>query len=202
MAYDALAESTALIEHGLTEDPRRLSRRRRFAALAVDVDGDVACTLFAVRAPGHVRRETHLLARTRGVWSVLGGGSGGGGDGDGLTDRPGTAELGAPVIVRGSGSVARSSGLMPWSTRYVHDAELSVSSAVHSLLVGGSRVLPVPRHGQLVVVWAGRRPPPVLARDVAGRPLGEVPLTVPSRMPGWYRAAPPGAEDEPGPDGH
>ena len=176
MAYDRTAESIALIEHGLPAPPPRLSRRRRWAALAVDVDDDVACTLFTVRGPGHVRHETHLLARADGVWTVLGGGGGGGDDGD-LADRPTTARLGAPTVVQGRGSVLRNAGrLMPWGARYVHDAELLVSSDVHSVVVAGARVLPVPRHGHLVVVWSGRRPPGVVARDAAGRPLGVVSL--------------------------
>jgi hypothetical protein len=42
MAYDILAESRRLIIEGPPAQQVRLSRRRRFAALAVDVDGDIA----------------------------------------------------------------------------------------------------------------------------------------------------------------
>lgn len=202
MAYDALAESTALIEHGLTADPLRLSRRRRFAALAVDVDGDLACTLFTVRGAGHVRRETHLLERRGGSWTPLGGGGSGGGDDDGLADRPSTAELGALLVGSGSGSVLRNAGRrMPWGARYAYDAELRASSDVHSVAVG-DRVLTVPRHGHLVVVWSTRRPPSAVARDAAGRPLAELRLPGVGGLPELYRDALPAAADEPGPGGH
>jgi hypothetical protein len=176
VAYDALAESLALIEHGVREDPAGLSRRRRFAALAVDVDGDIACTLFLVRGPGHVRFETHALARRDGVWALLGGGGGGGPETGRLDDRPSTAELGAPVVVAGTGSVAADSGRWPWSTRYVRETELRVSSAVHTVAVG-QRVLRVPRHGHLVVVWSGRRPPRATARGADGEPVCTVRLS-------------------------
>src|SRR3712207_1497735 len=76
VAYDRLAESIRLIEHGVPEAPARLSRRRRFAPLAVDVDGDVAASLFVVRGAGHFRQEAHVLVRRSGTWTMLGGGGG------------------------------------------------------------------------------------------------------------------------------
>jgi hypothetical protein len=176
VAYDALAESLALVEHGVREDPPGLSRRRRSAALAVDVDGDIACTLFLVRGPGSVRYETHALARRDGVWALLGGGGGGGPETGRLDDRPGTAELGAPVVVAGAGAVAAGGSRLPWGGRYVRDTQLRVSSAVHTVAVG-QRVLRVPRHGHLVVVWSGRRPPRAVARGADGEPVCTVPLS-------------------------
>jgi hypothetical protein len=176
VAYDRLAESVRLIEHGVPEAPARLSRRRRFAALAVDVDGDVACTLFVVRGPGHVRQEFHVLVRRSGTWTVLGGG-GGGSETDGLADRPPPEQLGRPVVVEGGGSVLRDADrLVPWGARYVRYAGVLASSAVHTVEVG-DRVLAVPRHGRLVVVWAGRRPPTAVARAADGRVICDVPLT-------------------------
>ncbi len=181
MAYDRLAESVRLIEHGLPEAPARLSRRRRSAALAVDVDGDVACTRFVVRGAGHFRQEAHVLVRRGGTWTIVGGG-GGGSETDGLADRPSTEQLGRPVVVEGSGSVLDSAGrLLPWGARYVRYAGVLASSAVHAVEVG-DRVLAVPRHGRLVVVWATRRPPgrggvrsrrPGPLRRRAGRPLSQ-----------------------------
>jgi len=186
VAYDAQAESIRLIEHGVAADPLRLSRRRRWAALAVDVDGDVACTLFTVRGAGHFRHETHLLLRRDGRWTVLGGG-GGGQDTDGLEDRPGSAELGAVLRAEGGGSVlANADRLLPWGARHVYEATLLASREVHTVDVGG-RELAVPRHGRLVVVWATRRPPTAVVRGAGGRVLGRVELSGPGgghrRMP-------------------
>jgi hypothetical protein len=177
VAYDRLAESVRLLDQGVPEAPPRLSRRRRFAALAVDVDDDVACTLFVVRGPGHFRHETHVLTRRDGTWAVLGGG-GSGRDTDGLEDRPSAGELGGPVVVRGSGSVLENADrLMPWGARYIRYAEVLASSAVHTLAVG-DRVLVVPRHGHLVVVWSTRRPPTAVAQAADGRVVGDVVLSV------------------------
>jgi hypothetical protein len=178
VAYDRLAESVRLIEHGVPEAPARLSRRRRFAALAVDVDDDVACSLFVVRGPGHFRQEAHVLVRGSGTWTMLGGG-GGGSDTDGLADRPTPEQLGGPLVVEGSGSVMRDADrLMPWGARYVRYTEVLASSAVHTVDVG-DRVLAVPRHGRLVVVWATRRPPAAEARAADGRVVCDVHLGAP-----------------------
>jgi hypothetical protein len=177
VAYDRLAESVRILEHGVPEAPPRLSRRRRFAALAADVDGDAACTLFVVRGPGHVRQEAHVLVRRDGTWTMLGGG-GGGSDTDGLADRPPPERLGGPVVVSGSGSVlSNADRLMPWGARYIRYAEVRASSAVHTVEVG-DRVLRVPRHGNLVVVWASRRPPAAVARAADGRVVCDVALSV------------------------
>lgn len=73
MAYDVLAESVALIESRRLEPVRRLTRRRRFAAMAVDVAGDVAGTMFARRGVGCIWQETHVLALRDGQWTWLGG---------------------------------------------------------------------------------------------------------------------------------
>jgi hypothetical protein len=176
VAYDRLAESVRLIGQGVPDAPPRLSRRRRFAALAVDVDDDVACTLFVVRGPGHFRHETHVLTRRDGTWSVLGGG-GSGRDTDGLTDRPPPEQLGAPVVAHGAGSVVQDADrLVPWGARSIRYAEVLASSAVHTLAVG-DRVLVVPRHGHLVVVWSTRRPPAAVAQAADGRVLCDVVLS-------------------------
>jgi len=52
VAYDIEAESRRLIADGLPDRPVQLSRRRRFAPVAVDVDGDVAGTWFVRRGVG------------------------------------------------------------------------------------------------------------------------------------------------------
>jgi hypothetical protein len=176
--YDPLTESLRLLEHGVPEAPVRLSRRRRFAALAADVDGDVACTLFVVRGAGHFRREAHALVRRDGTWARLGGG-GAGSDTDGLTDRPTPEVLGHPVVVEGSGSVSLNADRrMPWGARHLRFAELLASSAVHTVQVA-DRVLVVPRHGHLVVVRATRRPPAAVARAADGERVCAVPLAAP-----------------------
>ena len=63
MSYDALAESIILVG---TRQPRpvtRLSRRPRFAAMAVDVAGDIAATMFLRRSVGCDVLETWVLTQ-------------------------------------------------------------------------------------------------------------------------------------------
>ncbi|MDP5181718.1 hypothetical protein QOZ88_03635 [Blastococcus sp. BMG 814] len=190
MAYDAFAESIAIIEHGVPDAPPRLSRRRRFAALAVDVDGDVACTYFARRGVGSVAEETWVLVRRGQEWMLLGGG-GGGLEDDDLADRPAAAALGGQLVLTGGGSVLRNGGrLLPWGARYASYATLRASREVDRLRVG-ARLLAVPRHGHLVVVWAGRRPPTAETLAADGHRLGRRRLDLRSpRLPEVYRDAP------------
>ena len=81
------------------------------------------------------------------------------------------------MVVAGAGATLADSGRWPWSGRYVRQTQLRVSSAVHTVAVG-RRVLTVPRHGHLLVVWTGRRPPAAVARGAGGEPLCDVPLVV------------------------
>ncbi|WP_203711179.1 hypothetical protein, partial [Asanoa siamensis] len=173
MAYDVRAESRRLIEHGLPPGPVRLSRRHRFAPVAVDVADDVAATWFVRRGVGCYWDEFHLFARDDDGWRLLGGG---GGSSSGMFSSAAFAaareELASDWIqVDGGSSVRRdSSTLTPWRDRWIHSASLLVGRAVTTVAVAG-RVLRVPPHGHLVVVWGDRRPPSVSARDATGREL-------------------------------
>ncbi|MET7968737.1 hypothetical protein [Micromonospora sp. NPDC005305] len=171
MAYDALAESRRLIISRLPDGPVRLSRRRRFAPVAVDVDGDVAATRFLRRGVGCYWDETHLLAvDNHGAWRMLGGG-GSSDDEDPTAEQfeRARADL-APfqVVLSGSAGVVRDGDpLLPWGTRWVRGSAVLVGHGVAELHVDG-RHLPVPYHGHLIVVWDSHRPPTVTAHDDAG----------------------------------
>jgi hypothetical protein len=193
VAYDALAASVALIESRRLEPVRRLSRRRRFAAMGVDVLGDAAVSMFARRGVGCVWQDNHVLALRNGRWTLLGGGSSSGEE-ELLADRPAVlpassamwrgAGIGpAPgvLVVEGSGGV-RDGGAdprpWPWSGRWISYATVRVTADVAAVRIA-DRLLPVPWHGRVVVAWGERRPPRVTALDECGRPLGEALL--PSR---------------------
>lgn len=181
MAYDPVAESLRLIETRQLTPVTRLSRRRRHAALAVDVADDVAVTMFARRSVGCWMEEVHVFARHAAGWVLLGGG-GGSLDEDALEHRPAelpwrgpellgpdlgvdprTArpDLGAdPRTARpdGSGGIldsrARRFGLPVG--RWINHATVRVNADVTRLLVDG-RQIEVPWHGRCVVAWVGRR---------------------------------------------
>jgi len=193
VAYDVLAESVALIESRRLEPVRRLSRRRRFAAMAVDVAGDMAATMFARRGVGCTWQEMHVLAVRDGQWALLGGG-GASSDEDLLADRPAvlpdylrhgrdavTSADPQVIIVNGSGGV-RDGGdepdRRPDSGRWINYADVRVNAQVTSVEVF-DRWLRVPWHGHVLLVWSGGQPPRALAHDEGGRALGEVLL--PSR---------------------
>ncbi|NES27989.1 hypothetical protein GCE86_09500 [Micromonospora terminaliae] len=172
MAYDALAESLRLIISGLPDGPVRLSRRRRFAPVAVDVDGNVAATRFLRRGVGCYWDETHLLAvDNHGAWRTLGGG-GASYDEDPTAEEFERARDDLPpyqVAMSGSAGVVRDGNPpLPWGRQWVRGSAVLVGHGVAELHVNG-RHLPVPYHGHLIVVWSSRRPPTVTAHDGTGR---------------------------------
>lgn len=179
VAYNIPAESQRLIVDGLPDRPVRLSRRRRFAPVAVDVDGDIACTRFVRRGVGCFWDETHLLARDDNGWRLLGGGGASSGELWSTNEfEQARDQLSyGHVQVEGGPSVRCDPGRrLPWGAHWVHAAKLLVNRSVAVVVVDARRRLPVPYHGRLVVVWASRRPPWVSARDAAGHELTSVAL--------------------------
>ncbi len=194
MAYDALTESVRLIESGHLQPVLRLSRRRRFAAMAVDVADDVAVTMFARRSVGCALYETHVLARRAGQWHLLGGG-GGTAPENPLGHRPAELPTGLgwwqgtgpgidPRLVALEGTAGTldtrgGSGRWPWRNRWINSATVLVNADV-AMVATSDRQLAVPWHGHVVVAWKGRRPQELAILDRAGHRLGEVTLP-PSR---------------------
>ena len=187
MAYDVLAESVALIEAGRADLVPRLSRRRRFAAMAFDMTGDVAATMFARRGVGRVWKEIHVLALRDGEWTWLGSG-GSDGDQDLLADRPAVlasllgfgSEAGADLRVmtvseQGGVSGGGNGTSRRKSTSWISYAELRVTAQVTSVQIAERRLV-VPWHGRVVVVWPERQPQRVVALDADGRSLAEIRL--------------------------
>jgi hypothetical protein len=188
LCFDALGESLALIESRRLEPVHRLSRRRRFAAMAVDVAGDMAACMFARRGVGCIWQETYVLALRDGQRALLGGG-GTSSDADLLADRPavlpGYLRLGRDavtgadpqvIVVSGGGRVRDDRGkdhLRPDSEQWISYTDVRVNAQVTSVRVSG-RSLRVPWHGHVLLVWSEREPPQVVAQDDGGRALGEV----------------------------
>lgn len=192
MAYDALAESIELIRTRSLTPVRRLSRRRRFAAMSVDVDGDVAVTAFVRRGVGCVWIEIHVLALREAGWVVLGGGGHSDRDDHCLDDRPvrlanvpwpastaGSDASSALIAAEGAGGdldEGGRTGRWPRSGRWISHATVLGSADVQVLTVADRR-LTVPWHGRQEVVWIGRRRPRVTALDADDQPVGTVLLT-------------------------
>lgn len=182
-----LADCVQVIEHGLPDPPPRLSRRVRLVPVSVDVDGDTAAVVFARRGvSGRPEVDVRLLTRQRGDWRLHGGG--GGGPDDPLAPRPPAADLGGYVReLGGPGVLVRDWPVpvpVPRPGGWAQARRLLVSAEVTSLVVrrrgSPARTLAVPTHGQLVVVWRGRRSgPTVQALDAGGQRLARVRLGAP-----------------------
>ena len=190
MSYDALEESVALIESKALRAIPRLSRRRRFVPLAVDVAGDIAATMFLRRGAGCVHQEVWQLVLRDQQWHLLGGAGGTSDDDeDLLADRPHIIadEMRGPwntlpgidpqVLTGGAGaggvhdSMGRE-GMFPWSGRWISHTTLFASAQVCSTRVD-DREITVPWHGRTLVTWVGRKPPKVVSAYAAnGQHLG------------------------------
>ncbi|MEU4426556.1 hypothetical protein AB0F81_38535 [Actinoplanes sp. NPDC024001] len=176
MAYDFEAESRELITNGLPDRPVSLSRRRRFAPLAVDVDGDVAAARFVRRGVACFWDETHILVRDgQATWRYRGGGGSSSGEPwSRVAFLRLRADLAPGWIVPMGGASVRDQAHRP---AWIRTAELLAGADVATVVVDGRRRLPVPDHGCLVVVWSARRPPAVSARDAGDRELSAVRLS-------------------------
>jgi hypothetical protein len=188
VAYDVLRESVALIQAAGAEPVRRLSRRRRFAAMAVDVSGDMAVTLFARRGVGNIQQDTHVLVLRDGVWTLLGGG-GGSADERLLADRPATLPphislLGPDVpassdprviTASGAGGTRDTRGQFEPSDggRWISYCVIRVNAEV-AVVEAFNRSLSVPWHGHVVLVWCGDHPKRVVAYSASGASLAEL----------------------------
>jgi hypothetical protein len=183
VAHDLVAVGRQILAAGLPEPPARLSRRHRLAALATDVDGDVAAVFFARRGTsGQPWFEVVVFERIRGGWESPGG-SGGQAEDDILGDRPPRAALGAPLRWEGGGarSGRLAAGFRPGAgpglrgRRLLNHTLVRAAAETWQVRVRGAhgeRVLPVHRHGQLVVVWRGRAAPSLTPWSRAGVCIG------------------------------
>lgn len=165
MVYDALTESLQLIETGRLVPRTSLSRRCRHLAMAVDVAGDYAVTMFARRSVGRTVTDSWLLARRDGSWSLLWG-STEDADANSLQHRPARLDTGLPPGLRFSPHVAtsttggvkdsRAKSVLRPRGRWVYSSSVQVSADVASVSIGSREVM-VPWHGKVAVVWTGRR---------------------------------------------
>ncbi|WP_182348610.1 hypothetical protein [Tomitella gaofuii] len=194
MAYEALAESIALIESRTLTPVLRLSRRRRFAAMAFDVDGDVAATMFLRRGAGRVHEEIHILTLRGSTWHLLGGGGAAVSLDDCedlLAERPSTLPLATTsssnalhgisrrtMTAGGSGRIrddAGRAGPRTWRGRWIGYSTVLASRRVEWVRVD-DRTIPVPWHGRVLIARRDRRPLNVVAFDANATELGQARL--------------------------
>lgn len=173
--YDRLAESLRLIEHGVPDEPVRLSRRRRFQPIAVDVDGDVAVTEFLCRVHGGAQWDSHVLARDGGGWRVLAGGSGCCFDYDELLQTPSCDTWRGHANSSGGGGSYWGGGRP--GQQWIGHASVAVCEHVSAVVVGRpERPVTIPWHRRVAVVWPGHQAPPIALFDRMGVGLGTVTL--------------------------
>lgn len=173
MAYDRLAESLRLIDGGPVAGAEPLTRRRRHLPVAVDVDGELAVTVFLRRAHGGAEWEFHALSKAAGQWRVLGGGGHGRDPLDVLTRVPTRDELGgyAQSDGAGGGVLEGWAGTSARSERWMSYAIFMTTVDVAGVSIEGRRTIARPAHGRIVVVWSGHRGLPVSVMGRGGEVL-------------------------------
>ncbi|GMA30725.1 hypothetical protein [Litorihabitans aurantiacus] len=181
MAYDALAESLRLIETGTLAPRASLSRSCRHLAMAVDVAGNYAVTMFARRSVGRTVIDSWVLARRDGSWSMICGETGSNAAEHRLQYRPARLDVGLPPELGLSSHIATSHTGMARDTgvrsvfrptgRWVYFTSVKVSAEVATVSISGRQVI-VPWHGEVPFVWTGRRPQ-IEARAEDGTLLGQ-----------------------------
>ena len=171
MAYDPLLESLRLIDSGMASTPLRLSRRRRFIPLAVDVDDDVAVTVFLRRGAGQDSLEGHLLTRQSGTWRLHGGG-GGSQSLDDLVRQRSVTDLGGYGRVNGGAGVLVTANPRLW----LDYAWLELVPEVVSVVVG-KRTIAVPWHHHAAVVRRSGQAQRATLIGAVGQTVGHLSLS-------------------------
>ncbi|MCP2335669.1 hypothetical protein [Actinomadura rupiterrae] len=152
------------------------------ALLSHDVDGDIAVVSVLRNGGGAfldgVMIEGLTFQFRGGEWMELGGGSGSAPAQP--LDRRTEDELGGALRLYGSGRTVRNADrLLPWGAKWVNQARLRAAAGVASVRVG-SRLLRVPEHGHVAIVWGSRRAPVLEALDADGGVRGVLDLEHPS----------------------
>ncbi|MFC5181630.1 hypothetical protein [Actinomadura harenae] len=153
------------------------------ALLSHDIDGDIAVVSLLRHGSDRFRPDDVMIEGLTfqfrgGEWMELGGGAGSAPERP--LDRRSEDELGGPLRVYASGRTVRNADrLLPWGAKWVNQARLRAAAGVASIRVG-SRVLGVPEHGHVAIVWGSRRAPRLEALDADGGVRGVLDLEHPT----------------------
>ncbi|MGI8334740.1 hypothetical protein ACRYCC_32720 [Actinomadura scrupuli] len=189
MDEELIAECHRLLRDGFPDElpERRVLRDEHdFIPLGLDVDGDIAVVAMLRWWKGPPERPSRLpqprplidvrpFLRLGGNWSSLGGGGGLVPEYP-LTDRPAAAHLGGHLRHHGAGSTYAGDTSLD-TDLYISHARIRAAAEIDRVQVG-ARLLPVPFHGHVVVVWPGRHAPTIDALAADGTRL--VSLTIDS----------------------
>ncbi len=186
--HEVHEECMRLLRDGLpVPAPAAFEEGRDFLPLGLDMDGDVAVVTFLHQwGDTSAFVEGWTFHKRDGEWRELGG-AGGFAPAEPLARRSSGEMMGRHLLKYGSGrSVRNSNRLLPWGAKWVNEARLRASAEVARVRVG-NRILDVPEHGHVVVVWGARRGPVVEALAADGSVLDAMDLdrpAVPSRSQG------------------
>ncbi|MGI5208054.1 hypothetical protein ACQEU6_41600 [Spirillospora sp. CA-108201] len=179
--HEVHEECLRLLRDGLpVPAPAAFAEGRDYLPLGLDKDGDIAVVTFLYQWEDAASSfiEGWTFHRRDGEWMDLGG-AGGSAPAEPL-ERRSRGEMGRHLLKYGSSRTVRNANrLLPWGAKWVNEARLRASAEVARVRVG-KRILDVPEHGHVVVVWGARRGPVVEALAADGAVLGVMDLDRPS----------------------
>ncbi|MGP4023696.1 hypothetical protein [Actinomadura sp. 3N407] len=179
--HEVHEECLRLLQDGMpVPAPAAFEQGRDFLPLGLDMDGDVAVVTFLHQwdETASAFIEGWTFHRRDGEWRELGGA--GGSAPDEPLARRSSGEMGRHLLKYGSGRTVRNSNrLLPWGAKWVNEARLRASAEVTRIRVG-KRLLDVPAHGHVAVVWGARRGPVIEALAADGSVLDALDLDRPA----------------------
>ncbi|MFI9557049.1 hypothetical protein [Nonomuraea endophytica] len=175
-----LAECRHLLDHGMPQEARTaFDADRGYLPLAMDRSGEGGAVALLSDRNGGPMIMVHLFKKRGGDWEHRGGGGGG------TIEYPLVGRVPAKALedylrCPGNGGVLMNpEHRLPWTGWYLRHAELTASAEVRRVRVRG-RLIEVPFHGFLIVVWSARRAPAVEALGEDGEVLTTLDVSGPT----------------------
>ncbi len=175
-----LAECRRVLDHGMPQEARTtFEAGRGYLPLAMDRSGEGGAVAVLSDHHGDPMIMVHLFKKRGGDWEHRGGGGAGTIDYPLIQRAPAKGQEDYLRCPGNGGVLMNPEHRLPWTGWYLRHADLTASAEVSRVRVRG-RLIEVPFHGFLIVVWSGRRAPLVEALAEDGEPLATLDVSGPT----------------------
>ncbi|MFI6500540.1 hypothetical protein [Nonomuraea typhae] len=175
-----LAECRRVLDHGMPQEVRTtFEAGRGYLPLAMDRSGEGGAVAVLSDHHGDTMIMVHLFKKRGGDWEHRGGGGAGTIDYPLIQRAPAKGQEDYLRCPGNGGVLMNPEHRLPWTGWYLRHADLTASAEVSRVRVRG-RLIEVPFHGFLIVVWSGRRAPLVEALAEDGESLATLDVSGPT----------------------